>query len=285
MHVDTWFDAIGVLICIRLNQQHIRILQKRLLPHLDNFLNLVNMLLWPKFQAIMGMHIDSLKKADPKKLITKDPTVHFIVRRYVEFSCSILVLNQGFEDGLLLHSLSRLRTETESLLYRLAAEFPDKKLSLAFWINNMDCILQTMNQYNVSSFDQEKEYFQKLHDEKSMDFVMHIIGEFVGAMLEVNQKHERKQPITRELMEKVAADFQQGWKSWVALIHDQIMAIFSNFQIGGRLLHLGLTQFVLQYKVFLGIWEEIFKGSKSKMSPVGIQSVLVEIKKFKSNYQ
>jgi vacuolar protein sorting-associated protein 52 len=260
-------------------------MQKRLLPHLDNFLNSVNMLLWPKFQAIMGMHIDSLKKADPKKLITsKDPNVHFIVRRYAEFSSSILILNQGFEDGLLLHSLGRLRSDLESLLYRLAAEYPDKKLSLAFWINNMDCILHVLNQYSGPSFDPEKQFFENLYDEKSTEFVLFVIGNFLGPILQINDKHERKHPITKEMMEKCATDFQHGWKGWIAQIHDQIMAVFSNFQVGTKVLHLGLTQVVLQYKAFLGIWEEIFKQSKSKVGPIGIQSVLVEIKKFKSNY-
>ena len=50
----------------------------------------------------MGLHIDSMKKADPKKLITsKDPVPHIITRRYAEFSASILTLNQGYEDALL----------------------------------------------------------------------------------------------------------------------------------------------------------------------------------------
>lgn len=81
-------------------------MQKRRLPHLDNFLNLINIILWPKFQSIMGLHIDSIKKAEPRKLITsKDPGAHYIVRRYAEFSSSILTLNQGYDDALLLNRL------------------------------------------------------------------------------------------------------------------------------------------------------------------------------------
>lgn len=101
-YVENTYDAIGLLFCIRINGQNLRIMQKRRLPHLDHFLNLVNILLWPRFQHIMGLHIESMKKADPKKLMTtKDPLPHIITRRYAEFSASILTLNQGYEDALL----------------------------------------------------------------------------------------------------------------------------------------------------------------------------------------
>ncbi|KAJ3347364.1 hypothetical protein HDU91_006794, partial [Kappamyces sp. JEL0680] len=145
-YIDSTYDAIGLLFCIRVNTQNIRIMQKRRLPHLENFLNLLNILLWPRFQSIMGFHIDSLKKADPKKLVTsREPAVHYIVRRYAEFAASIITLNQSYDDALLLNSLSRLRSELESLMYRLAAEYPDKKTALAFWINNLDLVILTMN--------------------------------------------------------------------------------------------------------------------------------------------
>jgi vacuolar protein sorting-associated protein 52 len=145
-YIESSFDAIGILFCIRINTQNLRIMQKRRLPILDTFLNLLNILMWPRFQTIMGLHIDSLKKADCKKLLaSKDPNVHFIVRRYAEFSASILTLNQGYEEAMLVNSLTRLRTELESLMYKFAAEFPDKKLALAFWINNLDHVQSILN--------------------------------------------------------------------------------------------------------------------------------------------
>lgn len=42
-------------------------------------------------------------------------------------------------------SLSRVRGEYESLMYRLAAEFPDKKTALVFWINNLDLVQSILN--------------------------------------------------------------------------------------------------------------------------------------------
>lgn len=79
-NIDQTHDAISILICIRLNTQNIRLLQARRIPCLENFLNLVNIMLWPRFQTIMGLHIDSLKKAEPRKLLSvKEPQPHYVI--------------------------------------------------------------------------------------------------------------------------------------------------------------------------------------------------------------
>lgn len=78
-YVDSTFDAVGVLICIRLNTQHIKMMQKRRIPCLEGFMNVTNMLLWPKFQTIMDLHVESLKSAVPSRLVpTKDVKPHYV---------------------------------------------------------------------------------------------------------------------------------------------------------------------------------------------------------------
>ncbi|KAJ3404153.1 hypothetical protein HDV05_007317, partial [Chytridiales sp. JEL 0842] len=77
-YVDNSFDAVGILICIRLNSHHIRIMQKRRIPCLENFMNSLTMLLWPRLQMIIDLHIDSLKKATLSKLqIARDAHPHY----------------------------------------------------------------------------------------------------------------------------------------------------------------------------------------------------------------
>jgi hypothetical protein len=84
-------------------------MQKRCLPCLDNFLNLTNLMLWPRFQAIIDLHVDSLRKAALSKLMpTKEPNPHYVTRRYAEFAVSVLTLNQGYDDTLLLTGSSSL---------------------------------------------------------------------------------------------------------------------------------------------------------------------------------
>lgn len=47
--IDQSVDAIGILLCIRINNQHQLIMQKRRIPCLDQLINALNLLLWPRF--------------------------------------------------------------------------------------------------------------------------------------------------------------------------------------------------------------------------------------------
>jgi hypothetical protein len=80
----------------------------------------------------------------------------------------------------------------------------------------------------------------------------------------------------------ISQEFNQKWKQSLQNIHDSIIQAFPNFQNGARVLHIALTQYVLYYKSFVSVVDS-FRG-KTKVSTVGIQTVLVEIRKFKSAF-
>jgi hypothetical protein len=64
------------------------------------------------------------------------------------------------------------------------------------------------------------------------------------------------------------------------------MQSFPNFQTGSRILQTALTELVQFYRRFNALWEKRFDGSiKPKVFPISLQSVIVEMKKFKSNFQ
>lgn len=94
-------------MCLRINTQHQLIMQKRRIPSLDTFLNAITLQLWPRFQSILDLHIESVRKAAGAGSSTislfSTPEIHphFITRRYGEFAASILQLNQGYNDHLL----------------------------------------------------------------------------------------------------------------------------------------------------------------------------------------
>ncbi|KAI8927959.1 Sac2 family-domain-containing protein [Entophlyctis helioformis] len=287
--IDSSFDAVGILICIRINAQNIRIMQKRRIPALESFLNILNILLWPRFQAIIDLHIDSLKKAVAGKLLpTKDVHPHYIMRRYAEFSASILTLNQGYDDALLVNSLSRLRGEVESLLSKMTAEFPNKKMRLIFQINNIDLVVSILSEYSASSFDHEKQHFDTALKDRMSEFVEDELQQCMGAMMGFVAQHETAANLSNvdaDKFERIAAEFNNTWKSSINAMNNSIIQAFPNFQNGARILHAALTQLLLYYRRFLTCWERRFNGIKPKVQPVGIQSLMVEIKKFKSNFQ
>jgi len=54
------FDAVSVLLCIRLTTENQKIMQHRRVPCLDGFLNQVQLILWPRFQQLIDRHIQSV---------------------------------------------------------------------------------------------------------------------------------------------------------------------------------------------------------------------------------
>ncbi|OAJ41656.1 hypothetical protein BDEG_25222 [Batrachochytrium dendrobatidis JEL423] len=284
--IDNTFDAVGILICIRINSQNIRIMQKRRIPCLETFLNLINILLWPRFQAIIDMHIDSLRRAAVNRLlVTKEVHPHYIMRRYVEFSAAILTLNQGYDDALLTNSLARLRSEVEVLIQRMAMEFPSRKNRSVFFINNFDLVASILNEYTTASFNHEKEYFDRIVIDHTSEFVDNELDQYIHDMMELVQKYETVDNLSfvdAEKFEQVATDFNATWKSTINNMYISITQAFPNFQNGARILHTAMTQFLLFYRRFLTCFERRFsQGKKSRVQPVGIQSLMVEIKKFK----
>ncbi|KAK9447920.1 uncharacterized protein V1518DRAFT_419206 [Limtongia smithiae] len=58
-------DALGVLVAVRVVHALGRTLQRRCVPVLDGYLDRINMLLWPRFQAVMDANAESLRKLIP----------------------------------------------------------------------------------------------------------------------------------------------------------------------------------------------------------------------------
>ena len=61
--IDNNYDCLGLLLCVRIIQRHAFSLQRRKCPVVESWINGTNMLLWPKFQLVMDVHVDSVKKA------------------------------------------------------------------------------------------------------------------------------------------------------------------------------------------------------------------------------
>ncbi|KAI8809917.1 Sac2 family-domain-containing protein [Cladochytrium replicatum] len=287
-YADASFDAVGILLCIRLNSQNIMIQERRRVPILESYMNATNMILWPRFQAIMDMHIDSLKKASPAKLFaTKDVHPHYITRRYAEFAASVLTLNHGYDDALLTNSLHRCRTEVEALLFRLSEELGDRKNRLVFLVNNYDLVVTILSEYAVPSIDPEKSYISSVLESKTSEFVDEELKPYFGEMVSFIHQFEndpKLEQLHAERFERVAVEFNNNWSNALNSINSSVIQCFSNFQNGARILQAVLTQLLLYYKRYLTMWEKRFHYNKQRVQPVAMQNVMLEIKKYRSAF-
>jgi vacuolar protein sorting-associated protein 52 len=165
------FDALGVLLCIRLNQHFAFELQRRRIPTLDGDVNATNMLLWPRLQVIMDRHCESVKQlanvakttrsaADQAKL---SAAPHVVTQRFGQLLQGFLTLStESGDDEPVASSLTRLRSEVESFLTRNSQSFGDKRKSQRFLYNNFSLILTIIGDIDGKLAAEQQKHFEQL---------------------------------------------------------------------------------------------------------------------------
>ncbi|KAB8261938.1 Vps52-domain-containing protein [Aspergillus pseudonomiae] len=154
--VEHTTDSLGVLICVRLNQQAAFELQRRKVPVADAYINGINMRLWPRFQVIMDLHCESLKRVASHTGrsavsalsltggddLNQSSAPHFLTQRFGQLLHGILVLSsEAGDDEPVSNSLSRLAAEFDNLLAKLSRIGGDAKRRERFLFNNYSLIL------------------------------------------------------------------------------------------------------------------------------------------------
>ncbi|KAI1090175.1 Vps52-domain-containing protein [Rostrohypoxylon terebratum] len=168
------YDAIGVLLAVRLNQHFQFELQRRKVPAADGYLNGTAMLLWPRLQFIMNAHCESVR-ALTSALPTRPPTSkteqgklsaapHVCTQRFGQLLHGILSLStEAGDDEPVVTSLGRLRSEAEAFLTRYSAAFGnDRRKRERFLYNNYSLILTIISDTHGKLAAEEQEHFEGL---------------------------------------------------------------------------------------------------------------------------
>ena len=82
-------------------------------------------------------------------------------------------------------------------------------------------------------------------------------------------------------LQRISHEFAQTWRQNLTSINASVIQYFSNFKNGTTVLHAVLGQLIVYYTKFLDILEQRNIGG---VQPVGVQTVMVEIKKFRSTF-
>ncbi|PGH03773.1 hypothetical protein AJ80_08643 [Polytolypa hystricis UAMH7299] len=173
--IDPSTDCLGILLCVRLNQQFAFELQRRKVPVADSYINGTNMQLWPRFQVIMDMHRESFKRVSSAtsrgsvsalSLTGNDKhssAPHFLTQRFGQFLHSILALsNEAGDDEPVSNSLGRLTAEFDTLLTKLSKASGDAKRRERFIFNNYSLVLTIISDTNGKMANEQKEHFNAL---------------------------------------------------------------------------------------------------------------------------
>lgn len=161
--LNCW-DAVGLLIMIKMSHLLRLVMQRRRIPVLDAMFDRISMLLWPRFKQILDLNIRSIRSANPKKLGSFDLTPHYVSKRYAELVCSMLTLQTGADawgvggggETMLQQDLNQMRQEMISLLEKLSGLLPDPKERRVFFINNYDQILGVLQERGLMCEELQK---------------------------------------------------------------------------------------------------------------------------------
>ena len=301
------YDAIGLLLVIKVTHMQRMIMQRRRIPVLDQFFDRISMLLWPRFKQIFDMNLKSVKNANPKKLGPVDLSPHYISKRYAELVSSVFFLQTGSDsmgiggsgESLLKYDIHTMRTEIALLLEKLSKQIPNLKEQKVFFINNFDQILSIFQEKRIVSEEmqkfedilmQQREIFAEEEIKNAFPRLISFVIQTENAMYELenngNGNYQQNSLVLDEvLVEGLVRDFSVNWRSGIQQINDNVLAYFANFRNGMEILKQVLTQLLLYYTRF----QEIIKKSWARppafsRDVVSTATILMEIKRYSRTF-
>ncbi|XP_047042259.1 vacuolar protein sorting-associated protein 52 homolog [Helicoverpa zea] len=280
------YDCLALYLCIQLINRYRWMCHKRAVAALDSYWDSLQSTLWPRLEHVLKMNIQSVRECDPAKLSNKELGPHYITRRYAEFSAAMLSLSEQFPSEELSNILLVLQDEVHCFLLKMAAEFPQRIQQLIFLINNYDMVLSILMERTRDN-TKEAESFREQLQARSSEYVEEILSPHFGGMIQFVKEGEQlldsdKKTELANLERKslsLVASFSSGWKQSLEEIHREVLISFPNLVTGSGLLQMALTNFVQYYHKFAKL---LTPNARTQL--VNIHVIMVEIKKYKTNY-
>ncbi|KAM0809920.1 putative Vacuolar protein sorting-associated protein 52 A [Seiridium cardinale] len=171
--VSETYDALGLLLSVRLNQHFQFMLQRRKVPAADGYINGSNMLLWPRLQSVMNAHCESVRAlttalptrpASKSELTKLSAAPHVATQRFGQLMHGILSLStEAGDDEPVVASLRRLRSEVEAFLTKYSGQWgSDKRKRERFLYNNYSLVLTIISDATGKFAVEEQEHFEEL---------------------------------------------------------------------------------------------------------------------------
>ena len=185
--IDTSYDCLGILLCVRLNQHLAFELQRRKCPVADGYVNGTNMLLWPRFQLAMDVHVESVRRSTASlsrgsratlslsnsSTDSKGSTApHVLTQRFGQFLQGILSLGSNDHIASVAgeaatsdiepvgRSLERLRGEFEAFLMKASKGLSQGRRE-RFLENNYSLVLTIVGDTGGGLAKEMREWFEQ----------------------------------------------------------------------------------------------------------------------------
>ncbi|KAK7725678.1 Vacuolar protein sorting-associated protein 52 [Botryosphaeria dothidea] len=181
--IDTSMDALGILLCVRLNQHFAFEMQRRKVPAAEGYINGTNMLLWPRFQQVMDTHCKSVqtlttslpgRPAASTSLLASSSSNSDaqstapvgLTQRFANFLHGVLALSsEAADDEPVFNSLGRLRVEYEAYLLKRSKGIAEQRKKERFLFNNYSLVGTILEGTGGRLADEMRSYFAELRDQ------------------------------------------------------------------------------------------------------------------------
>lgn len=284
-HAELSYDAIGLLLCIRLNGQFSAELRDQLATTaLDmNYFQVTDRIFWPRFQHLLNAHIDSLKKSVlVSSFNPKHTHPHFLSRRYAELAASILELAVGYDEPMLLTSLSRVKAEFLIVLGKMKEKIRNSRLGHVFLLNNYDLILGVLSGHPLRAVEGEMSHFKLLHASELEDYIKEELVHWFGEIVTFD---DPSVGLSVSHSSHLVDRFNQGYRANLAKLNASVLRQFPNLQHATSILHTLLAHLMLVYSNFLSSIDATFnRETPLSVVPVPLHQLIAEVKKYKSNF-
>ncbi|XP_055382614.1 vacuolar protein sorting-associated protein 52 homolog [Condylostylus longicornis] len=285
IHIQDCYDTIAMFLCIQLIFRYQLMCHKRCVPALDKYWDSLQAVIWPRFEQIFRLNIQSIRDCDPTKF-SKEMGPHYITRRYAEFSAAIVGISEHFPNELVSRLLVELQNEVECFILRMAAIFPNRKEQLIYLINNYDLVLGILMEHTRDN-SKEAECFREQLTSRSSEYIEEILAPHFGGIIQFVKEHEHF--LEKEQLEELkkqerkslalVAHFSGSWKKSLEELNREVLLSFPSLLTGSQLLQLALASLVQYYHRFNKL---LTPNARSQLTNIHV--IMVEIKKYKSNY-
>ncbi|PSN53047.1 Vacuolar protein sorting-associated protein 52 [Blattella germanica] len=282
--VQDCYDAIALFLCVHLILRYQLMCHKRAVPALDRYWDTLQAVIWPRFEYIFRLNIQSVKDCDPTKF-NKEMGPHYVSSNS-QFSAALVGISESFPSELVNRLLAELQEEVECFILRMAAIFPQRKEQLIFLINNYDMVLSILMERTRDN-SKEAESFREQLNTRSAEYVEEILSPHFGgilqfvkegeALVDKGQAEELKHHEKKALA--LVQSFSAGWKRSLEELNREVLSSFPSLVTGSSLLQLALTQLVQYYHRFHKL---LSPNARAQLT--NIHHIMVELKKYKTNF-
>jgi len=287
------YDTIAIFLCLHLVYRYREMARRKKVSVMDEYWDTIVKCLYPRFERLVQMHINSVKNCECGKLVSVDTLPHSITRRYAEFASAISSINDTYPDERISLLLNELQNEVKNFILRTAAVFRQPKEQQIFMINNYDHILSVFKKSNVREDSKDIEEIKLQLNKRTQEIVEELLYPHFGSIIcfvkdsEVYIERDDQESLSRS-EKKVGAlidTFNANWQKALEDISKDVLSCFSNFENGNNIQQAAMAQLLQYHMRFQKIMgHSIFKDNVNRSRLISLHELMVHVKKYKTNF-